>query len=66
MTKAITLDWRGVFTCGTFDPEEMVFVDDNSANIAAGEQFGFTGIPTPDFKTSKERWNAVLPELALA
>ncbi|MCY4353168.1 MAG: hypothetical protein OXC09_00025 [Truepera sp.] len=65
MTRAITLDWRGVFS-GTFDPEETVFVDDNSANIAAGEQFGFTGIPTPDFKTSKERWNAVPTELALA
>ena len=63
MTRAIALDRRGVFS-GTFDPEETVLADDNSANTAAGEQFGFTGIPTPDF--TKERWNAVLPELALA
>ena len=61
MTRAIALDWRGVFS-GTFDPEETVFVDDNSANIAAGERLGLTGIP--DF--TKERWNAVLPELAPA
>lgn len=65
MTKAIALDRRGVFS-GTFDPEETVSVDDNSASSAAGEQFGFTGIPTPDYKTFKERWNAVLPELAPA
>ncbi|HZJ10463.1 MAG TPA: HAD-IA family hydrolase, partial [Trueperaceae bacterium] len=46
-------------------PEEIVFVDDNQANIAACLELGFRGLWLDDLPSFAARWRESLPGVAL-
>ncbi len=53
--------------CAALDllPEEIVFIDDNEANIAACQALGFTGLLIDDLPRFAGRWRTLLPNLPL-
>lgn len=45
--------------------EQVVFIDDSAANIAACERLGFTGLLLDDLASFAQRWQQALPQLPL-
>lgn len=45
--------------------EQVVFIDDSAANIAACERLGFTGLLLDDLASFAQRWRRTLPQLPL-
>lgn len=46
-------------------PSEIVFIDDNEANIAACDGLGFTGLLLDDLPSFADRWRRLLPSVPL-